>query len=293
MQKASALAYYYWPIASQNISRQPGINITGYPMKLFLKTSLLFLLLFSSVGHAEPAITKDYAPYPQPDNGYVTDLAGLLSADEEEQIETWLWQVEYRTQVEIIVMTINSIYDYPGTDNSTIETFATGLFNTYGIGNLPKNDGILLLVARDDRKVRIELGAYYGHQRDADAQRIIDNEILPAFRRGAYATGIRDGTKAIISGFTGMRIGFPWHIVWIFGGGTALFLIGLSLVKSGKKGWGYVVIGLAIVIILFAIYLLVQFAKQLPDSSSSGWSAGGLGGFGGGSSGGGGASGGW
>jgi uncharacterized protein len=263
-------------------------------MKLFLKVSLFpFLLLCTAVGHAEQATGKNYAPYPQPDNGYVTDLAGVLSTDEEEQIETWLWQVEYRAKVEIIVMTINSIYDYPETNNFNIETFATGLFNTYGIGNLPRNDGILLLVARDDRKVRIELGAYYGHQRDADAQRIIDNEILPAFRRGDYATGIQDGTKAIITEFAGMRIGFPWHIVWIFGGGIALLLIGFSLIKSGKKGWGYVVIGLAIVIILFAIYLLVQFAKQLPESASGSWSAGGLGGFGGGSSGGGGASGGW
>ena len=262
-------------------------------MKLFSKTNLFFLLLFSAVGHAEPAATKNYAPYPQPDNGYVTDLAGLLSADEEEQIETWLWQVEYRSNIEIIVMTINSIHEYPGTDNSSIETFATGLFNTYGIGNLPGNDGILLLVAKEDRKVRIELGAFYGHRRDADAQRIIDNEILPAFRHGDYATGIQDGTKAIINEFAGMQVGFPWYIVWIIGGGIALLLIGISLINNGKKGWGYVFIGLAIVIILFAIYLLVQFVKQLPDSSSDSWSAGGLGGFGGGSSGGGGASGGW
>ena len=262
-------------------------------MKSFLKINFFSLLLFCVVVHGAQATGKNYAPYPQPDNGYVTDLAGMLSAEEEEQIETWLWQVEYRTKVEIIVMTINSINDYPGTDNSSIETFATGLFNTYGIGNMPKNDGILLLVAKNDRKVRIELGAYYGHQRDADAQRIIDNEILPAFRHGDYATGIRDGTKAIISEFAGMRIGFPWYIVWIFGGGIALVLIGISLVNNGKKGWGYVVIGLAIVIVLFALYLFVQFAKQLPESSSSGWSAGGIGGFGGGFSGGGGASGGW
>ena len=263
-------------------------------MKLFLKANLaLLLLLLCAALHAGEATEKIYAPYPQPDNGYVTDLAGLLSAEEEEQIETWLWQVEYRTKVEIIVMTINSIHDYPGTDNSSIETFATGLFNAYGIGNMPLNDGILLLVAKNDRKVRIELGAYYGHRRDADAQRIIDNDILPEFRRGDFAAGIEDGTKAIMSEFAGMRVGFPWYIVWIFGGGIALGLIGISLVNNGKKGWGYVVIGLAIVIILFAIYLLVQYAKQLPKSSSDGWSAGGMGGFGGGFSGGGGASGGW
>ena len=264
-------------------------------MRLFLRINLLLLLLlFNAVGHAEQATEKNYAPYPQPDHGYVTDLAGLLSTDEEERIERWLWQVEDQEKVEIIVMTINSIYDYPGTDNVNIGTFATGLFNAYGIGNLPNNDGILLLISRVDRKVRIELGAYYGKQRDADAQRIIDTVILPAFRHDDYVAGIQDGTKAIIAEFVGGRIELiPRNVAWLFCGGIALLLIGISLIISGKKGWGYVVIGLAIVIILFAVFLWVMIIDKLPKTRSSRWLLGGLGGFGGGFSGGGGATGSW
>ena len=125
---------------------------------------------------------EDYAPYPEPDAGYVTDLAGLLDRDEQEQIEQWLWQVEAKTGVEIAVVTIRSISDFPGSANNSIESFATGLYDKYGIGNLPNNDGVLLLVARQDRKARIELGKGYGRTRDADAVRIMEDRIIPEFK---------------------------------------------------------------------------------------------------------------
>jgi hypothetical protein len=85
----------------------------------------------------------DYFPFPEPDSGYVTDMAYLLSYEDEEKIEKWLWQIESRTKVEIIVVTISSIKDYKYAPNETIETFATGLFNKYKIGNLPDNKGAL------------------------------------------------------------------------------------------------------------------------------------------------------
>lgn len=280
-------------------------------MKLLLKNSLLVLGFcltlpcFADNGridhlgdgkHTEAEVldnSKDYRPWPQPGTGYVTDHAGLLTKQEEERIEYWLWQVEYRSKVEIIVMTIDSMSDYPGTQNNSIESFATGLFDTYGIGNMPNNDGVLLLISKKDRKARIELGAGYGHYRNADAERIMQEVIVPAFRQGNYVEGITDGTEAIILEFANMKIGFPWYIVWVGLSGLVCLLIGLSLLKSGKRGWGYVFIGLAIVLVLLAIYLAVRFVKQLPDSSSDSWSAGGGGGFGGGFSGGGGATGSW
>jgi uncharacterized protein len=116
----------------------------------------------------------------------VTDLADLLTRDQEEQIEQWLWQVERKTGVEMVVVTIDSIRDYPGTPNRSIEQFATAFFDKYGIGNLPKNDGVLLLVARKDRKARIELGAFCGRKRDADSTRMMERTILPRFKEGEY-----------------------------------------------------------------------------------------------------------
>jgi uncharacterized protein len=104
-------------------------------------------------------LEKDYSPFPNPGSGYVTDIANVLTLEEEERIERWLWSTESKTGVEIIVVIIDSIRHYPGTPNSSIEPFAMGLFDAYGIGNMPENNGVLLLVAVRDRKARIELGA--------------------------------------------------------------------------------------------------------------------------------------
>lgn len=277
-------------------------------MKLYLKASLslfFFLLFVPAVSvFAESAggqrvldqqviDERNYSPYPQPGSGYVSDFVGVLSDEEEERIEQWLWQVESRSGVEIIVVILDSIKEYPATENQSIETFATALFNTYGIGNMPDNNGVLLLVAKGDRKARIELGKAYGHSRDADAQRIMDEVIIAEFRKGDYVAGITNGTEAIVLEFANLRLGFPWYIVWVIVAAVICLIIGVSLLKSGKKGWGYVFIGLAILLFLLAIYMIVQVARHIASSDSSSWSSGGMGGFGGGSSGGGGATGGW
>ena len=149
---------------------------------------------------------KDYAPFPQPDAGYVTDLADLLTDEQEQKLERRLLHTETKTKVEIIVILIKSIKDYPGIPNKSIEEFATALFNKYGIGNLPKNDGVLLLIARKDRKARIELGAGYGRKRDADAAEIMQDAILPAFKKNRYAEGVTKGVSEIIREFAGIRI---------------------------------------------------------------------------------------
>ena len=80
----------------------------------------------------------DIGAYPRPDAGYVTDLADMLSRDEEERIEQLLWRAEAEKGVEIAVVTIDSLKEYPGTANDAIESFAREMFNRYRIGNLPK-----------------------------------------------------------------------------------------------------------------------------------------------------------
>ena len=236
---------------------------------------------------------RSYAPFPEPGSGYVSDHANLLTTEEEEQIEQWLWQTESRSGVEIIIVVINSIREYPDTPNKNIESFARGLFDAYGVGNLPKNDGVLLLVARDDRSARIELGAGYGRGRDGDAQRIMSSVLVPRFRDGDYAGGIRAGTRAVTREFAGVRIGPPWTLIGLVATLPILGFAAFSLFKNGKRGWGWVVVGLMIVVILLILFILMRILRQLRRESSSSWSAGGLGGFGGGSSGGGGATGRW
>ena len=244
-----------------------------------------------------------YAPYPAPDAGYVTDLANLLSPEDEERIEQWLWRVEERTGVEVAVVTIFSINDYPDTYNSSIESFARNLFDIYGIGNMPQNDGVLLLVAAKDRKARIELGASYGNLRDRDMRRVMDREIVPYFKRADYAGGITNGVREIAREFAGTRIGPNWILIIMIAVIPVIALIACSLFKNGKRGWGWVCVGLVIILLMAVIRILATVATTVGEStggsggslgSSGSWSPGGFGGgFGGGSSGGGGATGSW
>ncbi len=82
------------------------------------------------------------------------------------------------TGVSVTVLTIDSFRAYTA-DDISFERFATRLFNHWGIGNADRNDGILLLVAKKDRKVRIELGKGYPSSYDARAKEIIDTVIVP------------------------------------------------------------------------------------------------------------------
>ena len=247
----------------------------------------------SELGSNRENSLESYWPFPEPDAGYVSDHANLLGLEKEEEIERWLWQIESKTNVEIIVITIYSISDYPGTPNANIEEFAAALFDKYGIGNMPKNDGVLLLVAVSDRKARIELGAGYGHSKDADARWIMNSIITPKFKNADYAGGITAGVKAMALKFANSRIGLNWPLIILLAAIPILLLIAISLFISGKQGWGWICLGLLLVVLLAVFFVVRKTLKHMPRTNSSSWSSGGLGGFGGGFSGGGGATGSW
>ncbi|HEX8043871.1 TPM domain-containing protein, partial [Candidatus Deferrimicrobium sp.] len=69
----------------------------------------------------------------------------VLTAQQEERLEQWLIQTEQGTNTEIIVVTIGSLQDYPGSNNGSIEEFAKGLFNTWVLGTKPISDGLALI----------------------------------------------------------------------------------------------------------------------------------------------------
>jgi uncharacterized protein len=273
-----------------------------YQMKSSTKANvILFCAAFIGLvsGACCFAEQKDYSPYPNPDAGYVTDLVNLLTEEQQEQLESLLSAREKQTGVEIVVVTIDSIKDFPGTSNRTIEEFATALFDAYRIGNMPKNDGVLLLVARRDRKARIELGAGYAHRRDSDASRIMNKKIIPNFKKGRYGKGIIKGTESLAHEFAYV---FPipvWAlIVFLAIAVSLLILIVISLFRSGKRGWGWISTGFLIVALLGLLWLIVgllRVAFGVLSALGEGDGGGGFGGggFGGGFSGGGGATGSW
>lgn len=134
--------------------------------------------------------------YPDYATTTVNDYADLLPPTEEAALVQTLTDLRADTGVEMTVLTIYTQADYaPGW---SLEAFATGLFNEWGIGDAERNDGVLILVIRGDRTMRIELGAAYGRASDAAAGRVVDNVFLTAFRAEDYAGGIMRGTQATI-----------------------------------------------------------------------------------------------
>jgi uncharacterized protein len=163
--------------------------------------------LFVMLGIAFTAIVAPLAvyaqgSYPQPVDSYVNDYAKLLTTEDAANLRTLFADLKRATGVEAVAVTINSISDYQ-TGDKTIESFATKLFNTWGIGDSERNNGVLILVAVADRKVRIELGAGYGNAFDAKMQGVINEQLLPSFRRNEYSQGIYQGARAVINELTG------------------------------------------------------------------------------------------
>jgi uncharacterized protein len=129
--------------------------------------------------------------------GRVVDDAQLLSPEQEQALTGKLAALEQQTGGQLVVVTLPSLQD------QEIEDFGYQLGRHWGIGQKENDGGALLIVAPNERKVRIEVGyGLEGVLTDAYSSLIIRNDILPAFRQGDYAAGIIAGTDAIIAQLT-------------------------------------------------------------------------------------------
>jgi uncharacterized protein len=127
-------------------------------------------------------------------SGRVVDQAGILSPSTREGLTAMLAQFEQATGKQVVVVTLRSLQGYP------IEDFGYQLGRQWGIGQKGKNTGVLLIVAPNDRKVRIEVGyGLEGTLTDAASRIIIEREILPNFRNGDFNGGVVAGTAAIVA----------------------------------------------------------------------------------------------
>ncbi len=129
------------------------------------------LLLWTTTLQAAPAFP--------PLSGRVVDEAALMSRKQAHQLTQQLAAFEKRSGIQLVVVSIDSL------DGETIEEYGYQLGRHWGIGQKGKNNGVLLLIAQDERKVRIEVGyGLEGALPDAIAANIIQTRILPAFKRG-------------------------------------------------------------------------------------------------------------
>ena len=151
---------------------------------VFAWLCVLFVVAFSAVASAEPTFP--------PLTGRIVDDARLLSADDKQQIEATLKELEGKSSDQIVVYTAPSLQGYE------IEEFGYKLGRFWKIGQAGVNNGILLIVAPSARKVRIEVGrGLEPIMTDALSSSIIQNTILPGFRRGDFAGGIKAGVRDI------------------------------------------------------------------------------------------------
>ena len=125
---------------------------------------------------------------------YVNDFADVLSVETKTELESTLAQFHADTGADIAVAVV------PTLGGDDIESYANTLFREWGIGKKDADTGILLVVAIEERKVRIEVGyGYEGDVPDAYSSRIINDDILPRFKEADYDNGIKNGVASLIT----------------------------------------------------------------------------------------------
>ena len=246
-------------------------------------TGLVAAALLACVAFANAATV-----YPEL-SGRIVDGAGIIPAASRDAITPKLADLETKSGIQLVVATVKSL------DGQEIEPYANELFRTWKLGEKTKNNGVLLLVAPAEHKVRIEVGyGLEGTLTDALSKIVISNAIAPRFKAGDFGGGIQRGVEDIITILTtdsadwqkrpavrADNTSYDWVIPLLI---TALILFIIWRSSRGPGGRG-----------LSGGGPLVWFPSGGSSSSSSSSSWGDFGGFsgGGGSSGGGGASGGW
>lgn len=245
----------------------------------------LAAVVIAIVGMVAVAAALSFPPL----TGRIVDQANVISEDARRAIEPKLADLEAKSGIQLVVATVGSL------EGEEIEPYANALFRTWKLGEKTKNNGVLLLVAPKEHRVRIEVG--YGLEAtltDALSKVIITNAITPRFKAGNFSDGISRGVDDIITVLTtdasewekrpALRLdnepaGDP--VNWV----VALIVIVIIILLIVSPGFRWFFFNVALNILM----------SSGSSRGGGGFSGGGGGGFsgGGGSSGGGGASGSW
>ncbi len=167
------------------------------PQSLAILLVLWMASLFAAAPVAAQTTAQSTLTFPTL-TGRVVDQANILDVSDEQKLDAQLAQHENDTSNQIVVVTVNSLGGYD------IADYALRLGREWGIGTEDKNNGIILLVAPNERKVRIEVGyGLEGALPDGLAGQIIRRNILPQFKEQDYPTGIKSGVNAVLQAVAG------------------------------------------------------------------------------------------
>jgi len=222
----------------------------------------------------------------------VNDFTNTLTADQQQALEKKLYTFDDSTSTQIAVVIVNT------TDGYDVADFNVELFRAWGVGGKEHNNGVVLLIAKDDHKLNITTGyGVEGALPDLTCKQIIDDIIVPQFKGNDYYRGIDEGTDAIMQAVKGEYTAPANYHKKSSGpsAGRIIFIIILILFFLGMSGGG----GKGGSFMSRRGFTAWTIGNMIGSGGgggggwSGGGSSGGFGGFGGGSSGGGGASGSW
>lgn len=202
-------------------------------------TSICLGVMLAAAATAVPALEVPYL------TGRVNDYAGMLDPEEESRIAARLEALEQANGAQVVVLTI------PSLEGEVLEEFSLRVAETWGLGDEEVDNGLLFLVARDDRKLRLEVG--YGLEGvipDVLAGRILRNVVQPEFRAGRFAAGIEAAVETVATAIEGGDVsslaqsssneGIPWQARLVMGG-IFFLVIGtfslIALASSGGVSW--------------------------------------------------------
>ncbi|WP_078829991.1 TPM domain-containing protein [Sediminibacterium ginsengisoli] len=245
-------------------------------------------------------LAQDILPKPNPPR-LVNDAANVLSPEQREILERKLVALDDSSSNQVAVVLIKTLNDYP------IEDYAVKLFRDWGIGNKKTNNGVLIIAAIDDRKVRIEVGyGLEGALPDIVTASIIRDDIAPNFKEGNYYRGIDEAVESIAKAAVGeYKVKREKKGKGSAGGSILtfiiLFVVVVIVISRGGGGRGGGMMsrrGYGNVADAILLSTLLNGGRGsggggFGGGGFGGGGGGGFGGFGGGSSGGGGASGSW
>ena len=173
-----------WGGPCQVIANSPTARIG---MMSWIAATLVLCLIGVALAFSFPPLT-----------GRVVDQANIISSQGRSDLETKLKDLENKSGIQLVVATVKSL------EGSDIETYANELFRNWKLGEAKKNNGVLLLVAPNEHKVRIEVGyGLEGTLTDALSSVIISSAIVPRFKANDFTGGIERGVDGIISVLSG------------------------------------------------------------------------------------------
>jgi len=186
-------------------------------------------------------------------SGRVNDYTGILTLEQKQALESKVaaWQISTGNELAIVI--ISSL------QGDTIENFSASLFKDWGIGKKGQDNGVLLLVAKDDHEVRIEVGyGLEGSLTDAQSSWIIRQIITPAFKANNFYQGLSDATDKIMAVVGGEQLpvstdtnnnssSISFNFVWL---GFMLLLWLSSVLGRSKSWWAGGVIGVIIGVVV-------------------------------------------